>query len=210
MAERLGALARSTIECLARSDALYHNFEHTLQVTMVGRDILEGMMLSQRIEPTNYSHLIVACLFHYIVYMRGILSGDTETEFVVDDSGKKITLPRGASDAALLPSPVDRSKLFAFERLRNSPIDASRIAAAIEMTRFPARADRASANGSMQPKLVQAADLIGQLGDPMYSRKANPHYAEFEQNGMNRQLGYSSPADVIDRYPSVFWNSGSM
>jgi hypothetical protein len=49
MAERLGSLARSTIECLARSDALYHNFEHTLQVTMVGRDILQGMTLSQRI-----------------------------------------------------------------------------------------------------------------------------------------------------------------
>jgi hypothetical protein len=209
MAERLGALARSTIECLARSDALYHNFEHTLQVTMVGRDILEGMILSQRIEPTDYSHLIVACLLHDIGYMRGVLSGDTETEFVVDDSGKKITLPRGASDAALLPYHVDRSKLFAYERLRNSPvIDASRIAAAIEMTRFPAQSDRASANGSMEPKLVQAADLIGQLGDPMYSRKANALYAEFEENGRNRQ--YSSPADVIDRYPSFFWNSVSM
>src|SRR3984957_12769109 len=50
MAERLGSFARSTIECLARSDALYHNYEHTLQVTMVGRDILEGMSLSQRID----------------------------------------------------------------------------------------------------------------------------------------------------------------
>ena len=210
MAERLGAFGRSTIECLARSDALYHNFEHTLQVTMVGRDILEGlegMILSQRIEPTDYSHLIVACLLHDIGYMRGVLSGDTETEFVVDDSGKKITLPRGASDAALLPYHVDRSKLFAFERLRNSPIDPSRVAAAIEMTRFPARPDRTDANGSIEPKLVQAADLIGQLGDPMYSRKANALYAEFEENGMNRQLGYSSPADVIDRYPSFFWNS---
>src|SRR5258706_14617054 len=173
MAERLGSLARSTIECLARSDALYHNFEHTLQVTMVGRDILQGMTLSQRIEPTDYSHLIVACLLHDIGYVRGILSGDTENEFVVNESGKKISLPRGASDAALLPYHVDRSKLFAFESLRNSPIDASRIAAAIEMTRFPARADRDSANGSMEPKLVQPADLIGQLGDPMYSRKAN-------------------------------------
>ena len=27
-AERLGALAKSIIECLARSDALYHSFEH--------------------------------------------------------------------------------------------------------------------------------------------------------------------------------------
>ena len=38
-AERLGSLARSTIECLGRSDALYHNLEHTMLVT-VGRDIL--------------------------------------------------------------------------------------------------------------------------------------------------------------------------
>jgi len=28
LAERLGAFARSTIECLGSSDALYHNFEH--------------------------------------------------------------------------------------------------------------------------------------------------------------------------------------
>ena len=208
VAERLGSLARSTIECLARSDALYHNFEHTLQVTMVGRDILHGMTLSQRIEPSDYSHLIVACLLHDIGYMRGILSGDTETEFVVDASGKTITLPRGASDAALSAYHVDRSKLFALERLAKSPnIDASRIAAAIEMTRFPALPDRT--NGAMEPKLVQAADLIGQLGDPMYSRKANALYTEFEEIGMNRQLGYSSPADIIDKYPAFFWNSVS-
>ena len=75
-AERLGALARSTIECLARSDALYHNFEHTLLVTLVGRDILRGLTLSQRLEPADYSHLIIACLLHDIGYVRGILSGD--------------------------------------------------------------------------------------------------------------------------------------
>lgn len=208
-AERLGSLARSTIECLARSDALYHNFEHTLQVTMVGRDILAGMTLSQRIEPTDYSHLIVACLLHDIGYVRGVLSGDTETEFVVDASGKKIALPRGASDAALSPYHVDRSKLFALERLGNSPtIDASRVAAAIEMTRFPSPPGRNASEG-MEPRLVQAADLIGQLGDPMYSRKANALYCEFEEIGMNRQLGYSSPADIIDKYPTFFWESVS-
>ncbi len=209
LAERLGSLARSTIECLARSDALYHNFEHTLQVTMVGRDILQGMTLSQRIEPTDYSHLIVACLLHDIGHMRGVLGGDTENEFVVNESGKKIALPRGASDAALSPYHVDRSKLFAFERLGNSPtIDASRVAAAIEMTRFPAQSDR-TANESIEPKLVQAANLVGQLDDPMYSRKANALFCEFEEIGMNRELGYSSPADVIDKYPTFFWNSVS-
>jgi hypothetical protein len=207
--ERLGSLARSTIECLGRSDALYHNFEHTLLVTMVGRDILQGLALSKRIEPADYSHLIVACLLHDIGYMRGVLSGDTETEFVVDGNGKTVTLPRGASDAALTPYHVDRSKLFAFERLGNSPtIDAARIAEAIELTRFPARVERNSADQSLEP--VQAADLIGQLGDPMYSRKANALYCEFEEIGMNRQLGYSSPADIIDKYPAFYWNSVSM
>ncbi|MBR1298577.1 HD domain-containing protein [Bradyrhizobium sp. AUGA SZCCT0042] len=209
-AERLGSLARSTIEFLGRSDAPYHNFEHTLLVTMVGRDILHGLTLCQRIEPADYNHLIVACLLHDIGYMRGALSGDTETEFVVDRSGEKVKLPRGASDAALTPYHVDRSKLFAFERLGKSPtIDAARIAEAIECTRFPPRPKRTSAD-DMEPRLVQAADLIGQLGDPMYSRKANALYSEFEEIGMNRQLGYSSPADLIDKYPAFFWNNVSM
>ena len=94
------------------------------------------------------------CLLHDIGYMRGVLSGDTETEFVVDGNGKKITLPRGASDAALAAYHVDRSKLFAFERLGKSPtIDAARIAEAIEMTRFPAQ-KLGGANESIEPKLV--------------------------------------------------------
>jgi hypothetical protein len=206
-AERLGASARATIECLARSDALYHNYEHTLQVTMVGCDILHGMMLSQRIEPADYSHLIAACLLHDIGYVRGVLSGDTETEFVIDGKGEKVTLPRGASDAALTPYHVDRSKLFALERLAKTPnIDAARVADAIEMTRFPVPPRPKGADDSLEPKLVQAADFIGQLGDPLYSRKANALYYEFEEIGTNRQLGYSSPADIIDRYPSFFWN----
>ena len=70
--------------------------------------------------------------------MRGVLSGDTKTEFVIDRSGKTVTLPRGASDASLAPYHVDRSKLFVYERLGNSPtIDPARVAAAIELTRFP-------------------------------------------------------------------------
>ena len=93
------------------------------------------MTLSQRIEPADYDHLIVACLLHDIGYMRGVLNGDTETEFVVDGNGKKITLPRGASDAALAPYHVDRSKLFAFERLGKSPtIDAAQQTASSRAT----------------------------------------------------------------------------
>ena len=44
-AELLGALALSAIECIGKSDCLYHNFEHTRPVTLVGREILRGRML---------------------------------------------------------------------------------------------------------------------------------------------------------------------
>ncbi len=58
--------------------------------------------------------------------------------------------------------------------------------------------------------LVRAADLIGQLGDPHYLRKANALYYEFDEVGMNKQLGYTSPADLIDLYPKFYWGSVSM
>ena len=55
--------------------------------------------------------------------------------------------------------------------------------------------------------MLRAADLIGQLGDPHYLRKANALYQEFEEIGLNRQLGYTSPADVTDLYPQFYWKS---
>jgi hypothetical protein len=85
-----------------------------------------------------------------------------------------------------------------------------RVAKAIELTRFPASVDQSVEAVGLEPKLVQAADLIGQLGDPMYPKKANALFYEFEEAGMNRQLGYSSPADLIDKYPPFFWNCISM
>jgi hypothetical protein len=45
-------------------------------------------------------------------------------------------LPRGSSDAALLPYHVDRSKLFVMDRLSKIKLlDAARVANAIEFTR---------------------------------------------------------------------------
>ena len=167
-AERLSSLARSTMECLGRTDALYHNLEHTLLVTLVGRDILRGRTLTERIEAADYDHLIAACLLHDIGYVRGILKGDTKTHFVIDESGRTVTLPRGASDAALTPYHVNRSKIFVHERLGKSPtLDADRLARAIEATRFPP----GHIDDDLEPTLVQAADLIGQLGDPLLCKK---------------------------------------
>jgi hypothetical protein len=87
-------------------------------------------------------------------------------------------------------------------------LDTARIARAIEYTRFPIAGEPDDKNGE-EGSLVRAADLIGQLGDPHYLRKANALYYEFEEVGMNRQLGYHSPADLTDLYPQFYFNSVS-
>ncbi len=205
-AERLDGIARIALECLGKSDALYHNVEHTFLVTQVGRDILRGRMLTERLEPEDFSHLIVACLLHDIGYVRGILKGDGRDRFVIDAEGRTVTLERGASDAALTPYHVERSKLFVRERLGASPtLDAERVARAIEFTRFPACQPADDAPEDREGRLVQAADLIGQLGDPLYLKKANALFYEFEEIGLNRQLGYTSPADLVERFPDFYW-----
>jgi hypothetical protein len=53
---------------------------------------------------------------------------------------------------------------------------------------------------------VQAANLIGQLGDPLYLKKANALFYEFAELGINRQLGYETPADLVERYPDFYWS----
>jgi hypothetical protein len=52
---------------------------------------------------------------------------------------------------------------------------------------------------------VRAADLISQLGDPLYLRRLNALYYEFVETGMAERCGYGSPADMIDHYPAFFW-----
>jgi hypothetical protein len=203
------SVARLAIECIGNSDALYHNAEHTMLVTLVGYDILRGRRLLTETNASDYAHLIIACLLHDIGYVRGILSGDNANGYIVDAQGNKIKLPRGSSDAALLPYHVDRSKLYVMERMdKIKSLDATRIANIIEFTRFPP-SDPAGDNDNEEGMLVRAADLIGQLGDPHYLRKVNALYYEFEEIGMNRQLGYASPADLTDRYPRFYWSSVS-
>ena len=206
LTELIPLAARLALECIGNSDALYHNVEHTMLVTLAGYEIMRGRALLTPTDAGDFAHLIFACLFHDIGYVRGILEGDGPDGYVIDAKGGKTKLLRGASDAALMPYHVDRSKLFVMDRLANHKlVDAARIARAIEFTRFPpVEADNQDREEGL---LVRAADLIGQLGDPHHLRKANPLYYEFEEVGMNRQLGYTSPADLTDSYPPFFWNS---
>jgi len=204
LVEMVPAAARIALECIGNSDALYHNVEHTLLVTLAGHEILHGRALHTHMSAGDYAHVIIACLAHDIGYVRGLFRDDDVDGFVIDSTGTKVTLPRGSSDAGLMPHHVDRSKLYVMRRIEGiAPLDKQRIADAIEGTRFPPREGQ---EYDEEASIVRAADFIGQLGDPNYIRKANALYHEFEEVGMNRQLGYESPADIVDRYPQFYWN----
>lgn len=137
-AEIVPNAARVALECIGNSDALYHNVEHTLLVTLAGHEIFCGRVLHTQLTANDYAHIIIACLAHDIGYVRGLFKEDDADGFVIDSTGRKVMLPRGSSDASLMPYHVDRSKLYVMERLQPiAPLDTQRIAMAIEGTRFP-------------------------------------------------------------------------
>jgi hypothetical protein len=208
LAEIIPFAAKLALECIGNSDALYHNVEHTMLVTLAGHDIFKGRALLMPSTPADYANFIVACLTHDIGYVRGVVKGDEDDRYVVDASGRKVSLPRGSSDAALAPYHVERSKLFVLDRVAAiEELDGERIARAIDFTRFPYSSSNDETGIDEEGALLRSADLIGQLGDPHYLRKANALYHEFEEIGLNRQLGYESPADLVDKYPQFYWRN---
>jgi hypothetical protein len=202
----LDEAARLVIERIAISDALYHDCQHTALVTLCAQDILRGRRLDRIVTPGDWGHTILAALTHDIGYLRGVCPGDTAEHFVIDTAGNTVTPPRGASDAFLTPYHVERGKIMVRHRFAPAPsVDEERIAAAIELTRFPVPEDDDHAATDTEAGLVRAADLIGQLGDPLYLRKLNALYHEFVETGFAETLGYTSPADMVDRYPQFYW-----
>jgi hypothetical protein len=207
IAATIDAAARLVIERLATSDALYHNAEHTALVTQVAQDLLRGLRLRRDVTPSDWLHFIVAALTHDVGYLRDICAGDHGDRQVIDAAGNTVLLPRGASDAYLSPYHVFRSKEVVQRRFAHDPlIDGERIACAIELTRFPIPHDEDHSATDTEAGLLRAADLIGQLADPLYPRKLNALFHEFAEIGLNERLGYATPADLAERYPRFFWS----
>jgi hypothetical protein len=205
-AEIIDEVARLVVECIGGSDALYHDVQHTAFVTLVSQDILRGRLLRQAVSPADWLHTILAALMHDLGYVRGVCRGDHKGRYVIDADGNTTTPPQGASDAFLAPYHIERSKIAVRERFGSHDfVDAERIARSIELTRFPVPDDADHVETETEAGLVRAADLIGQLGDPLYPRKLNALFHEFAEIGVNQRLGYEDPADVAERYPTFFW-----
>lgn len=198
---------RMALENIANSDALYHDVEHTLMVTLVGQEILKGKHLREGgVSPHDWLHFMLSLLCHDIGYVRGVCRDDRPGVYTTGLAEQTVTLPLGASDAALTPYHVDRGKRFVRERFGGGAmIDAEVIAANLERTRFPVPHDSDHQGTDDYPGLLRAADLIGQLASPNHMRKFPALFYEFEETGVNAALGYKNPGDLRAGYPAFFW-----
>ena len=66
-------VGRMAIEIISNSDAPYHDYNHTMGVTLVGQEILKGKHLREGgVSPEDWLHLTISLLCHDIGYVRGI------------------------------------------------------------------------------------------------------------------------------------------
>src|ERR1700720_1648177 len=141
----LSFAAQLALETIATSDAVYHDVNHTIMVTLVGQEILRGRHISVGgVTPHDWLHFIISLLSHDIGYVRGICLGDRDGSYVINLAGDRVALPEGATDASMAPYHVARSKLFVRERAAKATLvqlDTAQIEANIEHTRFPVPED---------------------------------------------------------------------
>jgi hypothetical protein len=198
------------LENIANCDALYHNVEHTMLVTLVGQEILRGKHIREGgVTTEDWLHFIISLLCHDIGYVKGVCRQDQESLglFATGIGDGIVPISVGATSASLTPYHVDRGKLVIDERFGgHNLIDAEQIKRNIELTRFPVPADETHQDRHNYSGLARAADLIGQLSDPRYLKKISSLFYEFEEVGTNKVLGYKTPGDLRRNYAKFYWN----
>ncbi|MEM7725740.1 MAG: Npun_R2479 family HD domain-containing metalloprotein [Cyanobacteria bacterium P01_A01_bin.45] len=198
------------LENIANSDALYHNVEHSILVTLVGQEVLRGKHIREGgVSSEDWLHFMISLLCHDIGYVKGVCRQDIEATglYATGNGSEMISLPEGASDASLTPYHVDRAKMFVEERFGGHKLlDSEVIKTNIELTRFPVPVAEDHQDTKSYAGLVRAADLIGQMSDPRYLKKITSLFYEFEETGMNKILKYYTPADLRNNYPKFYWN----
>jgi hypothetical protein len=204
----IGWVGAMAMENIANSDALYHNVEHSILVTLVGQEILRGKHIREGgVSCEDWLHFIISLVCHDIGYVKGVCRQDQDGVYATGKDGAMVRLPPGSSDAGLTAYHVDRAKLFIEERFGGHKlIDADVIKRNIELTRFPVPAAEDHQDTVNYPGLIRASDLIGQLSDPRYLKKIGALFYEFEETGVSKALGYRHPGDLRKNYPKFYWH----
>jgi len=207
----IAQVTHTAIKQIARSDAPYHDIEHTLLVALTGQEMLLGkQILEGSVTSADWLNSMVSLLCHDMGYLRGICRQDCPERgrYTTGTPAGAIALSEEATDASLTPYHVDRGQLFVREHFSNcEQLDPEAIARNIELTRFPIPPDDEHQETSGYGALVRAADLIGQLADPCYLQKLPALYREFEETGTNKALGYRHVGELRAAFPNFFWNA---
>jgi hypothetical protein len=202
----------TSMNLISRSDALYHDVEHTCLVTLCGQSIFAGKKtLEGELSGPDWLHFTLALLFHDIGYVKNILNGDDGFDQVINEKGDTIALNDGNTDASLTPYHVERGKLFIEQRHWHPDVDKQLLKDLISCTQFPIP-ERGSPSGDLDVKfqeladLVGSSDLIGQLADPMYDVKMPRLFHEFNETGAADKMGISTPVELRNNYPNFYIN----
>ena len=182
-------------------DALYHDFEHTLQGTLCLARLLWGYFRSGHspvLTQRDFELAILAVLLHDTGYLKP--TGDNE------GTGAKFTLVH-----------VTRSAEFAAELLRPRGYTPAEIAAVQRMIRCTGvNADMgaiAFASGLERTlgSALATADLLGQMAAPDYPEKLPLLYEEFVEagrfNGQPGAMGGFASADDLRARTPAFWRT---
>jgi hypothetical protein len=199
-------VGRLMLDKISRSDALYHDLEHTLNVTLVMQEILKGKRgIDGDVSPGDWTHMVVAALCFAVGFVRGAIPGDGEGRHVVDGTGRTVTLPEGSTNAALMPWVAERSVLFVRHRFAGHPtLDAELLVEAIGGIRLPVLGCTPVLAAGW-PGLLRAAQILGMVADPNLMLKLTPLFLELKEIGQHEQLGLSDASVLRARYPDLFW-----
>jgi hypothetical protein len=201
--------ARVALGNIARSNALYHDLSHTILVTQIGQNLLQGRILrSHDVSSADWMHFIISTLCFATGFVRDICPGDDgKGSCVINAEGGTVNMPRGATDGWLWPYFTDRSKIFVTRHFHHNPIvDWRTLADNIEYSRFPPLPDRNRETASY-PGLLRAAHLIGSIADPDFNIKTKSLLVELEESGMTTLLGYADIAAFRAGFHDMFWLS---
>lgn len=213
----IAEIAPPVLRAIAQTDAPYHNLEHTLFVTWVGQEMLQGKHRYEgNLSPRDWLNVVISLLCHDIGYLKGVCQADQPHALRYstglaspgdDNSGTShAQLRPGATDASLTLYHVDRGRQFVQETFAQHPlVDVAAVQQNIEMTRFPVPDAPAYSETTTYPGLCRAADLIGQLSDPRYLQKLPALFQEFVEIGTDQAMGYGHSGELRASYPKFYW-----
>lgn len=205
--ETLTLCARMSMSRLARTNALYHNMDHTMMVALVGEDIIRGRLYRDGdVRSIDWLHFMVSLFSFGLGFTRNLCRGDSNAECVIDEQGTIITLPRGSTDGMLWPYFTDRTKIYLREYYQGHPIlDPEILASQVEYSRFPPPEGQ-NQDTATYPGLLRAAQVIGAIADPDFALKMMRLWLEMKECGGKHLMGFNSAIELRNNYPKFFWS----